>query len=336
MTIIMVGQGPMQGGFGALRPLAVLAIMAIVWLMACMPAGALDPPGALPNPLSISMDTSSQEATVTIGYGCRVLFTGNVSMRAVPIPGQVTAVSLEAELDTYWNVSVEPRAMTFTGQGSQNFTANVSVPAGAPASPTVNLVITARATVAGLSFTQEATATITVRPYFWLQIDTKNLYAEIQPGGRAQFKLQVWNLGNADDSADLSISYEREGKRAGWEARINTTVLDDIPSGEYREVGISVDSPKGWDWALRTAELFSFEFVAVSRGAAGQGNSSASTSLPLVVREEGFNMTGFGAILAVVAVPASFLAFYANRFAKMRRRRGLEQIASKRHGRRNL
>ena len=314
-----------------MRALAALLILAIVGPVACAPAGALGPSLPVPNPLSISLDSSTQEASVT-WRRCDIIFTGNVTVQSVP--GQKMAVSLEVELDTYWNVSIEPAEMDFTGSGRQNFTANVSVPECELASIDT-LVITARAQVAGFTFTAEANATITVKPYYRLQIETEEPYADIQPGGRAIFKLQVWNLGNADDSADVSISYKREGKRAGWETHINTTVLWDIPAGECREVRISVDTPREWDWALHKEELFTFEFVAVSRGATGQGNSSASQSLPIYVYEEGFNMAAIGATLGAVAMTISIVAFAGYSAVKRWRRRRLKEITSKKRGRRS-
>jgi hypothetical protein len=313
-----------------MRPLAVLSILAIIGPMACAPARALGPSLPVPNPLSLSLDSSTQEAIVTWSQGCDVLFTGNVTVQLVP--GQKMVASLEAELDTYWNVSIEPAEMNFTGSGKQNFTANASVPAGALASIAAVLVITVRTTVASLPLIKDVNATITVKPYYLLQIETEEAFADIQPGGQAGFKLKVYNYGNAQDTFDLKVSDKPAPNLPGWEIRLNTTVVENVPACEYREVQITVNSPRDWDWTLKRQDTFIFSITATSRGAAGQGASATSQKFPFYVYESGFNMPVLAILMAAITAVLSSLAVAGFVIMKRLRRRRLRKMRLKKDG----
>ena len=313
-----------------MRPLATLLVLLISMPAGCMWVWSLGQAMPAPNPLSISLDQSSQEATVTESQGCDVRFTGNVTMQL--LPGQKATVTVEADVDAGWESLIEPAIMNFTGSGRQNFTAVVAVPYNWPASTAGILRITAGTTVAGILFTAQAEGNVTVRPYFRPMMESNTGYGDIRPGGQAGFKLNVWNYGNAQDTFDLKVSDRPRPNRDGWEIRLNSTVLDNIPAGEYREVRINVNPPQDWDWTLHIDETFIFNIQATSRGATGQGAPGATQSFPLYVSESGFNMPVLAILMVAIAAVVSFMAFAVLVILKRLKRRRRNKMLSKKVG----
>jgi uncharacterized membrane protein len=215
---------------------------------------------------------------------CSLLFTGNVSVQQ--LNGQRAVVAMSANTDQGWSCSVSPATMVITGGGSQPFEVNVTVPENSLAAYPAQLTVTADAKTAGMQFTSEAWANITVRPYYRVLMEANDVDKDISPGETARFTVKVWNLGNVVDSYDIEILELNELAGKGWEVSLDMTQLARIPVAEYRPVNITVKPPQGLDWSLGQSESAIITLNARSIGAQNDG-LTVTQSFPLYIHVNG-------------------------------------------------
>ena len=278
----------------------------------------------IPNPLSITLDQTTQEAMITESTKTVVGFTGNITVQMVK--GQRVTVTLIPSVDTGWASEVAPSEMLFTGNDPLPFSVNVTVPENQAAARVGMLSVEARCTEAGMEFTAQSSANITVRPYYRLMLESDEPSIEIAPGGTAHFTVKVWNVGNSVDTFDLGIVELERLAKDGWDVRLDSNELRAIPTNEYRKVNITARSPQDQDTDVYKSESVAITLKATSRGASGRG-VIISQSYPVMVHIAGANVQAvglvFGEVAAVVIIIAvvAFTAFY--RYRRMKRRKSI-------------
>jgi uncharacterized repeat protein (TIGR01451 family) len=86
-------------------------------------------------------------------------------------------------------------------------------------------------------------------PKYAFEITINDDAKEIEPGGEAEYTVKVTNLGNTQNSINLSISdvidISTSQQASGWKAQLNDYYIDDLPAGASNSgVRLTVTPPK--------------------------------------------------------------------------------------------
>lgn len=270
--------------------------------------------------LSISLSPLVLEATVSESSMGQAEFNGTVTVdkRA----DQNVTVQLTATADNRWQVSLSPSRMVLTSSSSQNFSVIVRVPQATPAAAG-RLRIEARATGEGYDLHAGANATVTVRPYIRVMIESDVPYVELAPGGTARFTMKVWNNGNSIDSFNISIDNIQDLKNDGWSVTLNPDNVTGLAPGEPAYVNITAKAPM--DWVLWTSEPTMIVLTAESQDAPG-----IHQTFPCYAYVKGFNMRYVAVLclsivaIVVVIVVVAFIVW--RRWRRAARQRFREQM----------
>jgi len=302
-----------------MKRLVGILIFIIVGQMSCFGALAaqIEAPG--PSILTINLSSTSENAAITDSVKGEAQFLGNVTVQMVK--GQRISVSLTSTVDLAgWAASVNPDNMMFTSNEPQPFIVKVSVQEGQPAWTVGTVSISGEAKGSGLTATDEATATVTVLPYYRINMECKNNRQQIAPGGLAEFNFKVWNMGNAADSFDLELVDRKGLESRGWDVSITPALLTDFPMGEYREVKVAARAPISWDWSPYKFENTVIELRGASKGAGEAGRPSVQ-SYPMRIDQKGLSLPGVAVVIILAVVVLASVVAIVMRIRRKRRAR---------------
>jgi len=294
--------------------------LSILLVLASMGPAAIPPVavghGASPglDRMTITIDDPSKEAVVGGDTKAEMVFYGNVTVDA--ITGERIVVTLVPNVNQGWPSSVDPATMTIWNKNPVAFTAKVEVPEYSLACNIGNLTVNGTARGGGLVTYANATARITVRPFYRMMAEAEGgLSRKISPGGTAEFNLKVWNYGNAVDTMTISIANQNALEAKGWETRFNVTRLENVNAAEAGLVLLTVVPPK--DNTPYKDEVMTITIKVESQGAIAQGNSTGY-SRDVKVHVKGSSAANITWIVVVAIVVAAALVVVIR---KIRRRR---------------
>jgi hypothetical protein len=275
-----------------------------------------------PDRLTITIDNPSQEAIVNASTKDEVAFFGNVTVDAVR--GERIVVSLSPSVSTGWASSISPATMDVRDSNPNPFVVKVTVLESSLASEIGTLTIEGDARGGGLTTSANATAIITVRPYYRVMIEADGgAKKEVSPGGTAEFNLFIWNYGNAFDNLTLNIVNLKELRDMGWEARFNVTIIENVNVSDKGLVKLTVVPPH--DLAPYKDESTTITIRVESQQASTQG-SAVSQSLNVIVHQKGSNGTGLTTAIIISAAIVSAIAMVLRK-RRMRRARLIQKHA---------
>ena len=270
--------------------------------------------------LSISLSPQVQQATVSEVSMGQAEFNGTVTVDKQA--NQNVTVQLTATTDNRWQVSLSPSRMVLTNSSSQNFSVIVRVPQATPAAAG-RLRIEARANGEGYDLHAGANATVTVRPYIRVMIDSDRPYIELAPGDTARFTFRVENSGNAIESFNISIANLQDLKNSGWTVSLSTANVTGLAPGEQAIINVTAKAPL--DWVLWKSEPSVIELKATS-----QDNPNITQTFPSYAYVKGFNMLYLAMlslsvlVIVLVIVVVAFIVW--RRWRRAVRQRFREQM----------
>jgi len=249
--------------------------------------------------LTIDITESSLEAQVTESQPGLATFHGTVTVQMPTVRG--AEVTLTSSTDIGWVSQVSPTTLQLSNGQAGPFTVTVVVPQGTAASQMGNLIVNGRAVASGVQATAEATALLTVRPYYRISLDAVKRTVEIAPGGTARFSLRVTNAGNSIDSFTVQFSNQDELRKQGWSLGHTSASLEGVNPGEFHLMTISLTAPASLSPYLSRETALAVK--AWSDGAREQ-DQNVTLDYSLVAKEVGVSGTGVGAVTIVAALIA--------------------------------
>jgi len=190
--------------------------------------------------MTITLDPPSQEVVVSDNAPGTVSYVGAIQVDKLPVEWLVATV--HPIVDAGWFIQCSPSPFVMTDVLPHRFSITVEVPPGTQSGVIGTLSVQGFIHGGGFDVGASAKATITVRPYYKVKIETPGPYTEISPGGQAQFKLNVRNTGNSVDSYEIEIANLKELVSQGWTVTLSGLVAK-VPSGEYKSYPIYPQSP---------------------------------------------------------------------------------------------
>lgn len=299
-----------------------MVMLSILWALMTLGPSAFssgaDGQATLPGTdrLTITIDDPSQEAVVNTSEKADVVFHGNVTVDG--IRGERIIVTLTPQVNQGWPCSIDPSTMTIRDNAPNPIVMKVTVPENSLAAHAGILTVEGVARGGGLTTTANATAIITIRPYYRVMIETEGgAKNEVSVGTAAEFNLRIWNYGNAVDNITLEIVDLKGLRDKGWEIRFNVTVIEKVDVSDKGLVKLTAIPPR--DLAPYKNEPTIITVKAESRGASSQGGAM-SQSVNVTVHQKGFNATGVTVVIMVIAAIISGLVFVLRK-RRMRRAR---------------
>lgn len=267
--------------------------------------------------LSISLSPPVREATVSESTMGQAEFNGTVTVNRQA--DQNVTVQLTATVDNRWQVSIYPSTrFVFTNSSSQNFTVTVRVPEATPAAAGI-LSIEAQSTGEGYDLRAGANATVTVRPYVRVMMESNRPYIELAPGGTARFTIKVWNSGNAIGSFNISITNIQDLRSDGWNVTLSAANVTGLAPGEPAYVNVTARAPR--DWVLWTSEPTVIVLVATS-----QDNARIQQTFPCYTYVKGFNMQYLAVLCLSVLVIVLVIVVAVLAVWRRRRNRAIQRL----------
>lgn len=197
-----------------------------------------------------------KEALVGPGDLRTITFEGDVVLYK-QYPGQnfdQVLVTLDAEIEEEgWVALPKPRSLIFRysdlgprAKLTENFTLQVVAPFRAPLNDhTVTVTGSYMTSPAGRTGQIEpATVKVTVVHFQDLLLVSLDPLKTVSPGAIVEFKLQVENRGNYEDSYIIELMNEDQLANMGWSVELQQSTLEGVPSWGYKNVTIKVYPPQ--------------------------------------------------------------------------------------------
>jgi hypothetical protein len=234
----------MQGVAMRLGPVPVIMIMLALSTPLSGPAGAELPPDepAVSPDVTLQLFPTTGVAGVSYSEYATVLFRGEMLMNRRPV--ETVVVTLTASVDTGWSAACSPTTLIFTSNTYTEFQVTVAVPPRTLASALGILSVDAQMTGGALTTTTSTTANVTVYPYHMLRLKYSATSKDIKPDGKANFRVEVQNLGNEDDSYILSLGDQDKLQQGGWKLELVQPAMDTVPPNASMEFQVYIIAPR--------------------------------------------------------------------------------------------
>ncbi|UCC92226.1 MAG: hypothetical protein JSW25_06005 [Thermoplasmata archaeon] len=204
------------------RSLAVLVLTASAAVLLLVLAGAGGAEAQIPS-IVVQLEEADKDQTAfpTETQNDILEFAGCLTLnRPIWPPGTSVVIEITMDmpdLDTPWEISIDPPTHTFTASESQAFSAQLTVPANLPATTTIgeSLVFTAATDDILLYDSTPDTARVSIAQYYRIgrQYSTKPI--DIEQGDIVTFNFTVQNTGNGVDTFTFEVANEAELLFAG-------------------------------------------------------------------------------------------------------------------------
>ncbi len=278
------------------------------------PVNALagDPMPLRPTLIISALDPAETHVTVTPDSIGSATLHANVTVDKAQVVGTVM-VTLDGSTSTGWPTVVSPQTIPFTSPATVAITITVVVPQATPSSSIGRLVVNGLATYPGGSAAATSSATVLVNQYFRCSI---NATPKLGIDNPQEFKLEVYNRGNGDDTFSLSILAREALSKAGLSVALETTKTQKIHQDENQTVRVTVSYG-----TTASSGKKDFYVRASSDGAKNTGNDSAFMDILLTIDVRPLSGTAgmsIGIVAAIIIVAVIVTLFVAKKKGKLR------------------
>jgi hypothetical protein len=296
------------------RRLFILAMMLALLLPMLSSANALagDPMPLRPTLTISTLDPPETHVTVTPDSIGSATLHANVTVDKPPMIGTVM-VTLDGSTSTGWPTVVSPQTIPFTSPATVAITITVVVPQATPTTSIGKLVVSGLATYPGGSTTATSSATVLVNQYYRCSI---NATPKLGIDNPQEFKLDVYNRGNGEDTFSLSILAREALSKAGLSVTVETTKTQKIPQDENQTVRVTVSY--GASASSGKKDIY---VRASSDGAKNAGNDSAFMDVLVTIDVRPLSGTSgmsIGIVAVVVIVAVGVTLFVAKKKGKLK------------------
>jgi hypothetical protein len=193
---------------------------------------------------TISLDQSSQTADVSPGSLGLVEFTGTVTCECMT--GTTAIVSLSAS-DTWGSATITPSAIQFSAndKGPKNFSVAVKAPLGTSSNTVGQVVVTGRVVMYPSSLygtvqpRDGVVGRIDIAPYYKFSTYTNNPEIQCQQGAQTECCFYIDNLGNAEDTFQISTTNDDQLFNSGLQVTVDTPEVM-INEQETEDIFVSI------------------------------------------------------------------------------------------------
>jgi hypothetical protein len=296
----------------ALRVFVGLIVLSSAVVVFVPTASAQNPVPAM----QMTLIPTSQEVEITASQPGAATFYGNVSVTKASYERAI--VTLQASVSTGWPASVSPSSMVFATTGTvQNYQVSVIVPPGESAVNIGQLLVSGRATAAGLaSLPVTSAAVIIPSSYFRVVVAADTPFIETSYSTMAAVAFKIYNEGNIRDTVTINIANLDELSEKGWLPVLTRNKFQIGPPPESQAVQMQVGLPK--EWSFLPPNQVQTIILRVSSDEAATVGKSASDQIPIFFRVVGLSTPGFDAPLGILAALVSAFIVGGTRQRKRR------------------
>jgi hypothetical protein len=209
-------------------------LLLAMFLFASIAPIAQSAPYTPPNPSQIkptliisALEPQAQNATVSSTTGTTMTYTADITVTKPPLV--TVTVKLSASCSASFPTTVTPDSITFTQTSTVAITVTVVVPAKAPMSNNIVVMVTGVATMPGLSMTAVSSAILGISQYYEITAKAQTIKGS---GNPQEFRIDVNNNGNGNDSFSLDIVDKAALEKDGYQFIFSALTLYNIaPNG---------------------------------------------------------------------------------------------------------
>jgi hypothetical protein len=197
------------------RSLLLIGILALALALAAIGLACDDASGQVPT-ITVEIDDEDEQQTAhsTNVFQDLLTFHGNITLaHPLYVPGKTTVITPVVEFPdgvTPWETNINPPALSFTSQGTQNFTVQLTVPTGLLATDLFRLVFSATTDDLVLVTIVDDDGLVSIAQYYIINRQFSTEPIKVKQGQAVDFNLTLINKGNGADTFSLSISNEDE------------------------------------------------------------------------------------------------------------------------------
>ena len=192
------------------RSLLPLGVLALALALTAIGLACDDASGQGPTITVIINDEDEQQtARSTNVFQDLLTFHGNITLAHPLYPfGYTTVITPVVQFQagvTPWETIFNPPELTFTSQGTQNYTVQLRVPTGLLASSQFQLVFTATTSNLPLAVVTSDSGIVSIAQYYIINRQFSTEPIRVKQGQAVDFNLTLNNKGNGADTFSLSL-----------------------------------------------------------------------------------------------------------------------------------
>ncbi len=188
-----------------------------------------------PTMMLSALEPQSQNATVSSTAGTTMTYTADITVTKPPLV--TVTVKLSATCSAKFPTTVTPDSITFTQAGTVAITITVIVPAKSLMSNSIIVLVSAVATMPGLTVTAMSSALLGISQYFEIVAKAETLNGK---GNPQEFRIDIINAGNGNDSFSLEIVDKAALEKAGFRFELSQSTIPDMPPNGNASVKLKV------------------------------------------------------------------------------------------------
>ncbi|MGD1061179.1 MAG: carboxypeptidase regulatory-like domain-containing protein [Methanomassiliicoccales archaeon] len=247
---------------------------------------------------------STQKQTINAGgsvaYIIRVVNTGN-------LPDTFTLTASGATSGWTMTFSQSTVSLGFGTSNSQLVTVHIASPTNAKVN---HQTLSVRATSSNSpSTTDTVTLNVGIVPQFGASLDFSQ--ASTTSGGTFTYNLNVTNIGNVDDTFNVSVANGADLAQLGWKAEVST---GSGAYGQYFTTAVSAGSKASFTLRLTQIRNNPNPLITVVLTATSKASPTSVATLPFqpplpafTVPSNGLSVTGNGVVQSIPNIPVSTL-----------------------------
>jgi hypothetical protein len=267
--------------------------------------------------LELELDSTAAVAEVTESSPGIARINGTLSV--ANLYGQLQVIGLNCRTEIGWTSSISPATFIASHDGNYSFNVAVSVPQGSRADRSGSLNISAVAQDLEVRLEVSVEATVTVKPYFRIQLSANTPFREITPGSQAFYTLTLTNQGNVNDSFSLEVVNLDALVKDHTSATLSCRTVEKLGPDESAAIRVVFSSAK--DWTLWKTGHSDIEIRATSLGAQAH-QEKISLTFFFWASEKGSYPEWYNwstVILAIIIVAAAVVTGFWNRRRKRKK-----------------
>ncbi len=299
--------------------LALAILATVIVAPGGWPAGAaagLPPPPDAPPVLTVTLDATGKQASITESSPKNVTFDGVVTLDT--LPREVYNVTLSCNVDTGWAYRCYPAYLIMNGGARYSFRVEVTVPGGTQTSIVGTVSVRANSTAYGYPIEATCEAKVSAEQYYRLMLDSKQSYIEAPPSTPATFTLSVTNAGNGPDDFRVELANRDHLHGQGWTVDIVPDTLTRVLPAECKTTEVTVNPPHEWVLWKSEPEVIN---IRVNSTGALSAQEVISITYPVYLYQKGADSLTLYSLMTFIVLGVLALSLWAVRRRRARRKR---------------